>query len=191
MITFQKKAQLYQEIAMIAVSLIIISFIMFSFFAQTSSAQQYYSASAPDLYNTFPITFIHSFLYQELSTKQKEKLALNTSEQVFLIDMLEQGNIDESKEIYDEIKQEYLKKAQEHTLLEQYKISPSSMVIVDPSHLLSLKEISSLDELDCIEKENYFFLIPNKKNLDSSIIVIEFKASLTCSKANSISVPNI
>ena len=64
------------------------------------------------------------------------------------------------------------------------------MVIVDPSHLLSLKEISSLDELDCIEKENYFFLIPNKKNLDSSIIVIEFKASLTCSKANSIA-PNI
>lgn len=183
MISSSKKAvALYQEIVPTMLSLIIIGFIMFSFFSQTSSAEETYTFSAPDISNTFPITFLHSFLYQEITQEQKEKLGMiNNSENLYLIDIIEQYSFSEIEDIYNEIKEEYINDAENRGILKKYQQSPSSLKIVSNSNLLVLTTVSSLLELDCIEKENYFFALSDKDNLDSKIIIILFQGSYSCS----------
>ncbi len=126
MISSSKKAvALYQEIVPTMLSLIIIGFIMFSFFSQTSSAEETYTFSAPDISNTFPITFLHSFLYQEITQEQKEKLGMiNNSENLYLIDIIEQYSFSEIEDIYNEIKEEYINDAENRGILKNINNLP-------------------------------------------------------------------
>ena len=116
----KKGVMLYQELILVVFSIVVIGISLFIVSYSSNASLDKISSQTLDLNYKFPATFIQSFLYQELSEDDKNKLNLNSDEIYFVKDIV---TYDESKvkNILQRIRDEFILKEEEEFVADKLK----------------------------------------------------------------------
>jgi len=157
-----KKAIGFSEQAILyIIALLFLVSIVFASYHYVSTSKNHVEMMAPSLNYEYPPLFVKSFLMLEVSDEDKEDLNLKVEDIIYVHDLIFIGD-DDSKEVVDKMKEEYLKDKDVIESFNQF-IEFSKINLNNNDLLYIYYEENNIPDLQGeVEHNNYVFYFKGK-----------------------------